>query len=436
MQVPRRSLGVIAVVACAAWSCQNPAPLPPKAGGPRPTDASLHDSAGGLDAASDASPERDAEPPREPRLARNIIVFMGDGMGPEQLATGRFAKGGRLLLDAMAGPALATTDSLTTFRIGGPNPPPTDSAAAATVIATGTLVENDVLSVGPNGERYETILEVAKRAGKATGLVTTSTFFDASPSAFAVHQRSRGLYPEIAREMLGVTQPDIVMGAGSWLVDDLTTGVRTVAEHSGYAILRGAAELDAWDPAQHPRILGLFETTFVPSVVGAESFTMTPELERSETSADPTLSTMTRRAIERLSRAPDGFFLFAEDEIFDQISHRGPAEVEWANRALPAQVAGLDAAVSVAIEWVLHHSSFGETLIVLLADHETGGYRFDRSLGPDSGDFSAVSGDATTLRVGQHTRTPIEVYAIGPGSDALQRVTKHADTYRLLLGLL
>ena len=355
-------------------------------------------------------------------------------MGPEQLATGRFVNGGRLQLDELLGPAYAVTDSLTTQRL--PEAPPTDSAAAATVIATGTLVENDVLSLGPNGERYETVLEIAKRAGKATGLVTTSAFFDASPSAFAVHQPSRSLYPEIAREMLGVTQPDLVMGAGAWLVDEPAHGVFDAATQSGYDIVRGAAELAAWDPADDSRLLGLFETKFQPAVVAAEPFTMTPELVRTVDSPDPTLATMTARALERLSRAPAGFFLFAEDEIFDQISHRGPAEVAWANRALPAQVAGLDAAVRVAIDWVRAHSSFEDTLIVLLADHETGGYHFDPEAGPETGDFTVFSEDASGLRVGLHTRRPIQVYALGPGSESLAHITQHADTHRLLLGLL
>jgi len=361
---------------------------------------------------------------------------MGDGMGAEQLATGRFAAGGRLQLDALRGPVLVSTDSLTTQRLIEMGAPATDSAAAATVIATGELVENDVLSRGPDGECYETVLEVAKRSGKATGLVTTSYFFDASPSAFAVHQPSRGLYPEIAREMFGVTQPDVVMGAGQWIVDDLTTGVLDVANQTGYAIVRGAAELEAWNAANESRLLGLFETQFVPAVLGAERFTMTPELERTQDSPDPSLATMTRRALERLSLAPGGFFLFAEDEIFDQIGHRGPAEVAWANRALPAEVAGFDAAIAVAIEWVRAHSSFEETLIVVLADHETGGYHFNHTLGPESGDFSAFAQDAAGLRVGVHTRTPTEVYARGPGSESLQRVTQHADTHRLLLGQL
>jgi alkaline phosphatase len=142
---------------------------------------------------------------------------------------------------------------------------------------------------------------------------------------------------------------------------------------------------------------------------------------------------MTKRALERLESDPDGFFLFAEDELLDEMGHRGPAEVAWANRAYPEQAAALDEAVGVALDWVQGHSSFEETLIVLLADHETGGYRYNHAVGPSSGSFSAYT-EGETFRTGYHTRTPTAVYAKGPGSEGVARLHEHADTHRLLLG--
>ncbi len=366
------------------------------------------------------------EQPRSPRLARNIIVFMGDGMGAEQLATGRFAAGGRLRLDALAGPVLANTDSLSTIRSDDENPPPTDSAASATVIATGELVENYVVSQTPDGQPLETVLEACKRAGKATGIVTTSMFFDASPAAFAAHEPRRGNYAEIVHDMLGETQPDVIFGGGGWLFDAPQEGLHEVADQAGYVVLRDATELGAWNPMTQPRVLGVFQTDFVATPVG-EGFLFTPALERSASAPDPTQATMTARALERLSEDPDGFFLFSEDETFDVMGHRGTADLEWANRAYPLQALAFDAAVAVAIDWVLAHSSFDETLIVVLADHETGGYHFDHAVGPSSGAFSMS---------GVHTRIPIEVYALGPGSDSIDLIQRHADTYRLLTGTL
>jgi alkaline phosphatase len=199
--------------------------------------------------------------------------------------------------------------------------------------------------------------------------------------------------------------------------------------------MRGVAALTEWNTARDQRVLVLFSTDFVPVAPGSELYSMTPALERRADSPDPTLATMAARALERLARAEDGFFMFAEDEILDEMGHRGPAEPEWANRAYPQQAAALDDVVGVAIDWVEAHSSFDETLLVLLADHETGGYHFDPALGPASGRFEAFSqGDA--YAVGNHTRTPVAVYARGPGSDALGQVHSHVDTHRLLIGAL
>jgi len=388
------------------------------------------DAEAGIDAHMQDASEPDADQPA-PTGLRNVIVFLGDGMGPEHLATGRYPVGTRLRIDALHGPSLVNTDSLTTLRIGGGNPPATDSAAAATAIAAGMLVENGVLSQTPDGQPMPTVLEAFKRTGRRTGVVTTSYFFDATPAAFASHQPSRGRYAEIAHEMIDVTQPEVIMGAGGWLVDDAQSGVRDSIDSAGYTLVRSLDALLAWDPSASTRVFGLFSTNFVPAVTASESFTMTPALERTNNSADPPLAVMTERAIDLLSQG-SGFFLLAEDELFDEMSHRGPAEVAWANRALPAQVAAFDAAVGVAIDWVLRRSSFEETLIVVLADHETGGYHFDHGIGPETGDFSAFS-DNGVLRSGFHTRTPIAVYALGPGSERLAGAASLADVHRLLL---
>ncbi len=394
----------------------------------------MPDAATGLDGA--LSVDARAGPPNHEtrtQLPHNVIVFMGDGMGPAQLETGRILKGGRLRLDVMRGPALVVTDSLTTLRSRSPNPPATDSAAAATAIATGVLVFNGVLSQASDGAALRTVLEVCKDTGKAVGLVTTSYFYDASPAAFASHRASRSERPEIAREMIDIARPSVLMGSGASMFDDPRYDLQSVATSAGYQVVRNAAELAAFRPTADARLLGLFATDFVPAAVAAEPFTMTPALERTAASTDPSLAVMTARAIEQLSQDPDGFFLFAEDELFDEIGHRGPAEVAWSNRAYGPQAAAFDDAVAVAIDWVIAHSSLDDTLIVVVSDHETGGYHFDAAVGPGSGEFDA-SRDCGAFRCGDHTRTPVPVYALGPGSEHLERLVDHTSTHRLLLG--
>jgi alkaline phosphatase len=426
----RPSLRALAI-ACTLPGCDEPSARTEPVGGlDGGLDAALQVDSGS--ASDDAAARQDAQTAR--RLARNIIVFMGDGMGPEQLSTARFVKPTGLRIDELEGPALVRTDSRTTLAASDPEwGTPTDSAAAATAIATGVLVENGVVSESEYGAPLETLLELCKRGGKATGVVTTSYFFDASPAAFAAHRASRGDYEQIARQMLTLAQPDVIMGDGAHLFDDESDGLMEEAARSGYFVVRGAEALSAWNPREQPRLLGLFATDFVPITIASELFSMTPALERRTDSPDPTLATMTARALERLAVDPEGFFLFAEDEIFDEIGHRGPAEVGWANRAYPAQAAALDDAIGVAIDWVHAHSSFAETLIVLLADHETGGYRYDHAIGPASGEFFAFSAGGAYF-VGAHTRARTAVFARGPGSASLARLDHHVDTHALLRG--
>jgi alkaline phosphatase len=395
-------------------------------------DASGHFDASAPD--SRAPETGDGATPR--RRPKNVILFMGDGMGPEQLSTARYLRTGPLRLDALEGPVLVSTDSLTTMASADGNGPATDSAAGATAIATGVHVDNGVISESRAGAPLPTLLEHAQREGKATGLLTTTYFYDASPAAFAAHRPSRDDYDAIVRQMLGTTQPDVVMGAPGPLFDAPSGAYDGLARDAGYAVLRGVQEFEAWEPtvpATTPRLLALFETDFVPATEASERFGMTPALERRADSPDPTLAKMVERALERLARDPEGFFLFAEDEIFDQIGHRGPAEPDWANRAYPAQAAALDDAIGVALDWVAASSSFDETLIVLVADHETGGYRYDRALGPGSGRFSEIS-QGGSYSVGNHTRTKTAVYARGPGSLFLPSLQSHIDTYRMLRG--
>jgi len=398
-------------------------------------DADVDAAPSAPDAAADAAPSVTDGGMPSVRLPRNVIVFMGDGMGAAQLETGRVFKGGRLRLDAMHGPGFVVTDSLTTLRSTSPNPPATDSAAAATAIATGVLVGNGVLSVAPDGAPLRTVLEECKDAGKAVGLITTTYFYDASPAAFASHRPSRSQRVEIAREILEVAQPTVLMGNGSSVFDNPANDLQTVADAAGYEVVRDASGLSAFQPAADARLLGLFTTDFEPATAGSEPFTMTPALERTATTADPTFAVMTARAIEQLSLDPDGFFLFAEDELFDEMGHRGPAEVAWANRAFGPQAAAFDDAVAVAIDWVIAHSSLDETLVVVLADHETGGYHFDSTLGPVSGVFDASRSCGAYL-CGYHTRTRVPVYALGPGSEQLDQLVDHTSTHRLLLGQL
>jgi len=129
-------------------------------------------------------------------VARNVIVLQGDGMGTAQrdlirLVTKGNRAGRDLVMDKLDHTGLVHTDPK------DPNAAVTDSAAAATAFATGVKTYNGAIGVDAKGRTVRTLLEDARRAGKATGLVTTAQVTDATPAAYAAHVKDRGEQSEI-----------------------------------------------------------------------------------------------------------------------------------------------------------------------------------------------------------------------------------------------
>ncbi|MFB3883185.1 MAG: alkaline phosphatase [Armatimonadota bacterium] len=271
--------------------------------------------------------------------ADSAVLFIGDGMGPVQIQMTRAAAGG----DRLAMEKLPFSGFATTINVEGKT---TDSAAAGTALATGRKTNNGVIGLAPDGERLTTVLERAKAEGKATGIITTDSLWGATPASFAAHARNRGMSAEIAAQM-AACGAEVMMGF--WKDQMLPTsagGKRTdgrdlIAEmqQAGYQIVYTKDELKA---AQGRKLVGLFED-------GATA---------------PSISDMVSAALQRLSENPKGFFLIVEGARCDWFSHdNDPAGAVLATLEL-------DAAVATAAGFA---RECGRTLVVVTADHETGG---------------------------------------------------------------
>ncbi len=153
-----------------------------------------------------------ARPPVHPApagAARNVILFIGDGMGFAQVeAAGMFATGRPGTLSFETFPFRGSV------RTGNAVGEVTDSAAAATAMATGVKVGNGVISMAlpGNGAPLETALERFKASGKSTGLVTTTIITHATPAAFGAHEPSRNNYSGIADDYLNDSRPNVLLG--------------------------------------------------------------------------------------------------------------------------------------------------------------------------------------------------------------------------------
>lgn len=324
----------------------------------------------GLSACASAPVDNDAQAVFD--KPRNVILFIADGMGFS------YVKAYRAYADDPATPIIDPLpfDALLVGAIAtdsivldcAPDEPDscvrdvygvTDSAASATAYATGRDTLNGVLSMGPDGERYPTVLEQAAAAGMGTGVVSTSQVTHASPAAFVAHVAARRDYGAIADQFLdnqidGRPVAQVILGGGT---RDFRREDRDVAQalvdDMGYTLLETAEDLES---ADGERLLGLFASVGLPR-----------NWDRPRTV--PTLAAMTEKAIATLARNDRGFFLVVEG-----------SQVDWAGHGndiagVVSEMEGFTEAVQVGLDFAAGRD---DTLLVITADHETGGLSIGR----------------------------------------------------------
>ncbi len=320
---------------------------------------------------------------------KNIILLVGDGMGPAHVTAARNARGAEFNIGRM--PVIGLMMTACADRAV------TDSAAAATALATGFKANYEAVGIDATGAAKTTVLEVAEKAGKSTGVVTTAYFYDATPSAFAAHVKHRSEHVAIAKQMFA-SGADLIVGS---VLDSFTKdggpSARDLATEAGIAVVTTRAEIDSSNAA---RVLALF-----------------PGQPRDGDFAEAPLPDLARSAIARLSKNPKGFFLLIEHEGIDSSSHQN-------NRVdATTSLTSFDTAVGVALDFA---QKSGDTLVIVTGDHETGGLRISETkLGNWRMEWST----------GDHTAVSIPVFAYGPGAASFAAFMDNTDVGRKLLEL-
>ncbi|MBU9721476.1 alkaline phosphatase [Bacillus alkalicola] len=282
---------------------------------------------------------------------KNVIVMIGDGMGVGQMEVARLfehGKNGELFMETLPNVALSRTYSADNMV--------TDSAAAGTALANGEKTNNGMLGVSPDGEELTSVLDIFQEQGKTVGIVSTNTVTDATPAGFVAKVESRAGQDEIARQIFE-GQYDIALGGGRRNFEpDRQDGNDLIEDflEAGYELVETRDELIAYEANEDTKLLGLFHPSFM-NYVGDR------EVNNSE---EPTLVEMTEKAIERASLDEDGFFLMIEGARIDHISHAADFGGIW------RETVEFDHAVEYAVNWA---EDDGETLVLVLADHETMG---------------------------------------------------------------
>lgn len=298
------------------------------------------------------------------KVARNVVLMIGDGMGSEHVWAAWLYNGSRLNITTLP----VTGFSITSSASHGV----TDSAAGGTAIACGCKAINGQLGLDAEGRAVESLAARMRKAGKATGIVVTKSVTDATPAAFYAHVKSRKDTPAIAAALVDAGF-EVVAGGGA---DDFTEEQRAELEKKTRMLeLAAPGECEApdkrgdWMPRQVEKALRVLETD------------------------------------------KDGFFLMVEGSKIDMEAHSKDL------KGVIQETLDFDQAVGVVLEWMKKHP---DTLLVVTADHQTGGLSITNA----NRETGMVTGKFSTYR---HSGVAVPVYAAGVGAERFTGVRENTD---------
>jgi alkaline phosphatase len=323
---------------------------------------------------------------------RNIILLIGDGTGLAQWYTGYTANHGQLNIFQLHDIGFSVTVSADSYI--------TDSAAGATAMATGRKTNNRFISVDSVGKPLPTIIEKLKPAGYRTALISAGDMTDATPACFYAHQPERSMSEAIAADFMN-TSTDIFIGGGVRPFTQRKDGRNLLSELTakGYSTATNYAAIDS---IRNSKFVVLDDSAVVSKMKGRGDF-LTKSLQK-------TLATLSQD-----NSKP--FFVMAEAAQIDWGGHGN--NIEYVAR----EVLDFDRAIGEAMKFVDENR---ETLLIITADHETGGLSL---IGGEVSQGRVLGSFATT----DHTSIMVPVFAYGPGAEWFRGVYQNTAIYQKML---
>ncbi|MEX2600613.1 MAG: alkaline phosphatase [Balneolaceae bacterium] len=329
----------------------------------------------------------------EPDRPKNIILMIGDGMGVSQVTAGYYSNDFHLVITEA--PYVGLVDTHPATEDPDDNGV-VDSAASATAISTGVKTLNRYIGMDPDRNPVRTILEVAHENSLATGIVASSSITHATPASFIAHQPDRGMMEEIAADFLE-TDIDLFIGGGRQYFAEREDGRDLLSELSdkGYQVLHDIEEMKQVSSGK----LAGFIADGEPPRYSEGRGDMLPEA--------------TQLAIDLLSQNENGFFLTVEGSQIDWAGHNNDMDY------LIEELHDFDRAVAAAVDFARRD---GNTLVIITADHETGGTALNGvnlSTGEIEPGFTS----------GGHTGAMVPVFAFGPGAEAFSGIYHQVEIF-------
>ncbi len=333
-----------------------------------------------------------AGPPKRPR---NVIVLIGDGMGVAHVYAAMSVNNQLSYMAQFPYSGFSITYSANNYV--------TDSGAGGTAIACGVKTNNYFIGMTPDSVAVPSIIDIAHNNGMATGVVSTSSVTHATPASFVAHNANRNNYEEIADDFLKGTI-NVFLGGG---VDnfrnrkdgkDLTIDLR----EKGFDVVYTYEDLNA---SNSQNIAGLFAKEHLPTM---------------QEGRDGALVTMTRKAIETLSKDKDGFFLMVEGSEIDFGAHANDADYTI------SETIDFDNAVGVALDFA---KTDKRTLVIVTADHETGGLVI-------TGGNLEEQTISVKFAIPDHSAVMVPVFSYGPGAEQFSGINQNTFFFNQFLQLL
>lgn len=333
----------------------------------------------------------------EPPIPRNVILIIGDGMGVPQVYSSVVAeKGDNSAFLRFPYSGFSRTYSLNKYR--------TDSSAGGTALTTGHKVENYHVNWAPDSTRHRTVFDDAVAVGMSTGFVVTSSVLDATPAATYGHVPYRKMFDTLSLQMAQCDHTVMIGGGAKYFLPenrhDGTAPLDTLVRR-GYTVVRS---LDSALAFKGDKLVSLYSE---------DDPLQAPE-------RGDVLRKGAMKAIEMLDRNPKGFALMIEGSQIDWACHNNDSAY------MRAELADFELMLQAVLDYAERE---GNTLVVVTADHETGGLAL-----PD-GDIEKGL-NTPKYYWGSHTGCMVPVFAYGPGAEYFSGIHQNTDIPNIIRWLL
>ena len=310
--------------------------------------------------------------------------MIGDGMGLTQISSGMYANDNSTALEQFDYIGLSKTASFDKLI--------TDSAASGTSIATGIKTNNKVLGISPDNIHQKSILEICKEKGYKTALIATSSIVHATPASFYAKENSRYNYENIALQLRN-HNIDIFIGGGSKYFTTRKDKRNLINEMSEYKFIKSLDELEK----------------SISTKVGY--FTYFDEPPSILNGRPANLDLITRTILNKLSLNKSPFIVVIEGSQIDWGGHDNDSKM------VLSEFIDFDSAIKEALEFAKND---GNTLVVVTADHETGGMSLN------GGEINNVNIKFNTK---SHTGTMVPVFSFGPSSETFSGIYENTQIF-------